>query len=62
MAKPLSPCKDCEKRQVGCHSECEEFLKFRKRLGAYKSTLKDSLHRNNLYEEYQIHKNERVKK
>ena len=23
MSKPNAPCKDCEFRQVGCHSTCE---------------------------------------
>lgn len=22
------PCKDCKKRRVGCHSECEEYLAY----------------------------------
>lgn len=25
-----APCKDCEKRYVGCHSSCEEYLAFKK--------------------------------
>lgn len=25
MLKPLAPCKGCEKRRAGCHSECEEY-------------------------------------
>ena len=25
----IAPCKDCEKRVVGCHSSCEEYKKFR---------------------------------
>ncbi len=28
------PCKDCEKRYVGCHSKCTEYVDFRKRLDA----------------------------
>lgn len=23
-----APCKDCEKRNVGCHSRCEEYQKY----------------------------------
>ncbi len=26
----LAPCKDCEKRVLGCHSSCEEYQEFRK--------------------------------
>ena len=29
MNMNLSPCKDCEKRYVGCHSECEQYKEFR---------------------------------
>lgn len=23
-----SPCKDCKKRHIGCHSECDDYIKF----------------------------------
>lgn len=23
-----APCKDCQKRQIGCHANCEEYLAF----------------------------------
>ena len=26
----IAPCKECEKRCVGCHSSCEEYLEWRK--------------------------------
>lgn len=25
----MTPCKGCEKRHVGCHSECEDYKKFK---------------------------------
>lgn len=25
----LSPCKDCEKRALGCHSTCEDYKKWK---------------------------------
>ena len=25
-----APCKDCEKRYIGCHGRCEKYLKFKK--------------------------------
>lgn len=31
----LAPCRDCEKRCVGCHSDCEEY-------GEYKANIKDN--------------------
>lgn len=60
MAEPLSPCKNCEKRQVGCHSKCEDFIKFRRALGSYKKAIRDSLHKKNIYAKYQLDKNERA--
>lgn len=30
MKEPLAPCKDCTKRHFKCHSECDEYIKFRK--------------------------------
>lgn len=26
------PCRDCTERKVGCHSTCEKYLAFRKRV------------------------------
>lgn len=26
----IAPCKGCERREVGCHSVCEEYLTFRR--------------------------------
>ena len=31
-----SPCKNCDKRQVGCHSSCEEYIAFKKYLDEVK--------------------------
>ena len=28
LMKVNAPCKDCEKRHVGCHSTCEPYIKF----------------------------------
>lgn len=25
----IAPCKDCERRFIGCHSQCEEYQQFR---------------------------------
>ena len=24
-----SPCKDCQKREIGCHSKCKHYIEFR---------------------------------
>ena len=26
---PKPPCKNCEQRQVGCHSSCEKYIKWK---------------------------------
>lgn len=27
--RPQAPCKDCEKRELGCHGKCAEYLEFK---------------------------------
>lgn len=29
MPFPKAPCKDCDKRHIGCHSECGPYKEFR---------------------------------
>ena len=31
-----SPCRNCDKRQVGCHSSCEDYIAFKNYLGEVK--------------------------
>lgn len=58
MVQP--PCKDCENRAVGCHSECKLYKKYKDELTAvwyYKKRIKApgvcaSELKNNLYEKY----------
>lgn len=28
MSKPIAPCKTCKKREVGCHTRCEEYQEY----------------------------------
>lgn len=30
MPRTISPCKDCRKRVVGCHSVCERYKRFQR--------------------------------
>ena len=30
LIKAVAPCKGCDRREVGCHSSCAEYLEFRK--------------------------------
>ena len=55
-------CKDCEKRKVGCHSTCEDYLKEKRqreelKRKIYKARDKE---RDILYQE--VNRNERLKK
>lgn len=40
MNKPESPCYECEQREIGCHSSCRAYNKFRKELDEYNATLR----------------------
>lgn len=31
-----APCKDCKKRELGCHSKCEKYLAFKKEMAKEK--------------------------
>lgn len=33
-----SPCKDCIKREVGCHSRCTDYIEYRKSLEDIRKT------------------------
>ena len=41
MGKPISPCKDCEKRRHRCHSMCIEYAAFLYDNEEYKKTVLD---------------------
>ena len=39
MSKPLSPCLNCENRQINCHSSCKQYKQFRHKLDMYNKEL-----------------------
>ena len=41
MNKPATPCKDCTKRQVGCHAQCEDYKAYQDALEDYKRTVRE---------------------
>ena len=44
-----SPCKDCQKREVGCHSTCEVYTTFRKeREAVYEKKVQTSIQKRDL--------------
>lgn len=38
---PNAPCKECEERQVGCHSTCELYKEFRQKLDERNRKIED---------------------
>ena len=30
MKKPLAPCQDCPRREMGCHARCEDYIQYTK--------------------------------
>ena len=51
----LAPCKDCENREIGCHSRCVAYIK-------YKSELNDA--KKDIIEcrDYETYKNDKITK
>lgn len=47
--KYQSPCKDCEKRYLGCHDHCEEYKKFKEDWDACRTTIRKERKLNNDY-------------
>lgn len=47
----IAPCLNCEKRKLGCHSSCDDYISFKKerqRMIEYKQSYKQS-HYDNYY-------------
>ena len=38
--RPRVVCKDCKKRSPGCHSECQDYISFRKELKEYNEQIR----------------------
>lgn len=50
--KEIAPCKKCEKRTATCHSDCEEYTNWKKRLDEHKSICKTERNKDAEYKEY----------
>lgn len=53
-----APCKDCDKRYVGCHGRCEKYLEFSK---ANQKRL-ELIQKENEYNQYQSELSIRIRK
>ena len=41
MKLPLSPCKNCKERHIGCHSDCGRYLDFQIEIKEYHKMVSD---------------------
>ena len=51
----LAPCKDCENREIGCHSRCVAYIKYKKELNDTKKSIIEC-------QDYETYKNGKIKK
>ena len=42
MKRPKPPCKGCEERRPGCHTECDGYKTFRADLDAFNKIIKEA--------------------
>lgn len=48
----VAPCKDCEKRVVGCHSSCEDFVQWEQEHREEKERLREAKMKSSEYLAY----------
>jgi hypothetical protein len=49
-------CLDCKKRNIGCHSECEEYIAFKNARIEYLKQKSEETHRDRILREFDIEK------
>ena len=54
MAIPNSPCHGCDKRAVGCHSNCLEYDIYKVDMAQYNSTIREAKNKAKEMLEYDI--------
>lgn len=58
--KPIPPCKDCESRYEGCHSECVRYRRYQEGIAKYKERIKKAKQDDGLMQSYEIRKYRRL--
>jgi len=58
MPLTTSPCKGCEDRHVGCHSECDAYIAFKN----IREEEREAVHKKKRVDEYQFVAAQRMKK
>ncbi len=56
IKRPSVVCKDCKKRNPGCHSDCQDYISFKKELDEYNSKRKEEADIESLYWNYKKNK------
>ena len=51
----LAPCKDCENREIGCHSRCVAYIKYKSKLNDAKKDIIEC-------KDYETYKNDKITK
>lgn len=60
---PLSPCKDCPVRHVGCHSDCSKYIHYREEVDKENKIRREKEQMNRLVgEDAYFHNGRRVKR
>lgn len=57
-----SPCKNCENRCVGCHSNCDKYIEYRKQLDNRNEIIKTEKGKTTDLDRYEINKHKKLKK
>jgi hypothetical protein len=58
----MPPCLDCPDREVGCHSKCEKYIKFRADLDQHKAEIEKNLRADKMVEAFQAQQCLKVKR
>jgi len=66
-SRQQSPCKDCGRRHVGCHSECADYAAFKKVYDAEAAAVRAIKRNEDMYDDYKLRtikksRKERLKK
>lgn len=56
------PCKDCDRREIGCHSHCKEYKEYRRLIDARKEAEKSKKEADIICEEITVKRIIRTKK
>lgn len=60
--RPKNNCLNCEKREVGCHSNCDVYKEFRRQLDEQNEDIHKKKKSQQVLSEFFIHKYDRIKR